>query len=113
MTHRLDKLNRYSVGWVAYFGLADFPRVFVEIDEWTRRRLRQAQWRQWKTAPNRATNLRRLGIKEKTLGVQGLGGMRHGRTSKIAPLELGMNKASWEAQGYKPFKGSWSRQKSA
>ncbi|QIY76689.2 group II intron reverse transcriptase/maturase [Streptomyces sp. RLB1-33] len=113
MAHRLDKLNRFSVGWVAYFGLADSPKVFVEIDEWTRRRLRQAQWRQWKTARNRATNLRRLGIEEKMLGVLGLGGTRHWRTSKIAPLELGMNKAYWEAQGYKPFKGSWSRQKSA
>ncbi|GAA3482775.1 group II intron maturase-specific domain-containing protein [Streptomyces yanii] len=113
MAHRLDKLNRFSAGWVAYFGLADSPKVFDEIDMWTRRRLRQAQWRQWKTARNRATNLRNLGIEEKMLGSEGLGGTRHWRTSKIAPLELGLNSAYWEARGYRPFKGSWSRRRPA
>ncbi|MFD0502173.1 group II intron maturase-specific domain-containing protein [Streptomyces chiangmaiensis] len=43
MAHRMDKLSRFSVGWVAYFGLADTQRAFGEIDTWVRRRLRQVQ----------------------------------------------------------------------
>lgn len=35
MAHRMDKLNRFSVGWVAYFGLADTQRAFGEIDRWS------------------------------------------------------------------------------
>ncbi|MFD7056433.1 group II intron maturase-specific domain-containing protein [Streptomyces mirabilis] len=109
MAHRMDKLNKFSVGWVAYFGLAGSPKVFGEIDEWTRRRLRQAQWRQWKTAANREKNPRRAGLDEKLISPDGLGGTRHWRTSKVKSLEMGLNNAYWESQGYKSFKGSWSR----
>jgi RNA-directed DNA polymerase len=33
-------LRRYLLGWKAYFGLAETPSVFAEIDGWVRRRLR-------------------------------------------------------------------------
>jgi RNA-directed DNA polymerase len=113
MAHRLDKLNKFSVGWVAYFGLADSPGVFEKIDTWVRRRLRQAQWVQWRSPKNRMRMLQRLGY-EFADGEPGLSGRkRPWRTSMVTPLAIAMKNSYWEAQGYKPFKGSWSRQKTA
>ena len=42
------ELRSYLVGWKNYFRLADTPRVFRELDEWIRRRLRALQLKQWK-----------------------------------------------------------------
>lgn len=58
----LEELRRFTDGWVAYFWRARTPSVFQQIDEWTRRRLRCYQWKQWKTPRNRAQNLVKEGI---------------------------------------------------
>jgi group II intron reverse transcriptase/maturase len=41
-------LRSYLVGWKNYFRLADTPKVFLELDEWIRHRLRAIQLKQWK-----------------------------------------------------------------
>jgi len=41
-------LRSYLLGWKSYFRLADTPRVFRELDEWIRHRLRAIQLKQWK-----------------------------------------------------------------
>jgi RNA-directed DNA polymerase len=41
-------LRSYLLGWRAYFRLADTPKVFRELDEWIRHRLRAIQLKQWK-----------------------------------------------------------------
>lgn len=113
MTHRMDKLNRFSVGWMAYFGLSDSPRVFEEIDHWVRRRLRQVRWVEWKTSRNRNSMVQKLGYEfgdqEKRIASR----KRYWRASHLKPLEIAMPNAYWDAQGYKSFKGSWSRLKTA
>ena len=40
MAMRISELNRYLLGWLAYFALAETPSKFAELDEWLRRRLR-------------------------------------------------------------------------
>ena len=35
-----EELRRYVLGWKAYFGLADTPGVFRDLDQWIHRRLR-------------------------------------------------------------------------
>ena len=35
-------------GWKAYFRLAQTPRVFRELDEWLRHRLRALQLKHWR-----------------------------------------------------------------
>ena len=63
MEQRIDELNRYTVGWMAYFALADTPTVFQRLDGWLRRRLRQVRWKEWKRARKaRLRNLRAAGI---------------------------------------------------
>ena len=38
----------YLLGWKAYFGLSQTPRVWRELDEWLRHRLRAIQLKHWK-----------------------------------------------------------------
>ena len=44
----IGELRGYLVGWKGYFQLADTPRVFSELDEWIRHRLRAILLKQWK-----------------------------------------------------------------
>ena len=48
MSQVVEKLRPYLLGWKSYFGLAQTPRVWRELDEWLRHRLRAIQLRHWK-----------------------------------------------------------------
>ena len=52
MERRIFEINRFTVGWTAYFALADTPSVFGKLDSWLRRRLRQVRWKEWKRVPH-------------------------------------------------------------
>ena len=47
-TQVAERLGVFVRGWKAYFGLAQTPRVWRELDEWMRHRLRAIQLKQWK-----------------------------------------------------------------
>jgi len=64
MERRIEEINRFTVGWTAYYRLADTHTVFEELDEWLRRRLRQVRWKEWKRPRTRRRNLRALDINE-------------------------------------------------
>lgn len=49
-------------GWVSYFRLADMKKLLREVDEWMRRRIRMAYWKQWKRVRTRFRMLQRCGI---------------------------------------------------
>jgi len=55
------KLKQYVNGWKAYFKLADTPRVWRELDEWMRHRLRAMQLKQWKQGRTMYRELTKLG----------------------------------------------------
>lgn len=59
---RKEKLKAFIRGWVNYFKLADMQKLLLRIDEWYRRRLRMAIWKQWKRIRTRLRNLIKLGI---------------------------------------------------
>lgn len=48
MEQVVEKLRPYLLGWKAYFGLAQTPKVWRELDEWLRHRLRAIQLYQWR-----------------------------------------------------------------
>ena len=82
MERRIEEINRFTVGWTAYFRLADTPSPFEELDEWLRRRLRQVRWKEWKRVRTRRRNLRALGISETQrppMGVLAQGLLAHRR----------------------------------
>jgi len=48
ITSVIAELRGYLVGWKNYFQLADTPRIFGDLDEWIRHRLRAIHLKQWK-----------------------------------------------------------------
>jgi RNA-directed DNA polymerase len=57
-----EELTRYLRGWIGYFGNCETPSVLRSLEEWTRRRLRSAIWKQWKRGRTRFTELRKRGV---------------------------------------------------
>ena len=64
MAQVVEKLRPYVLGWKAYFGMAQTPRVWRELDEWVRHRLRAIQLKHWKRPRAIYRELKALGAKE-------------------------------------------------
>lgn len=61
----IERLRPYVMGWKAYFGLAQTPRVLNDLDKWIRHRLRAIQLKQWRRGPTIYRELLRLGAPPK------------------------------------------------
>ena len=57
-------MRGYLLGWKAYFRLATTKRIFSDLDQWIRHRLRTLQLKQWKRGTTTYRELRRLGAPE-------------------------------------------------
>ena len=66
MAQVVQGLRPYLLGWKAYFGLAQTPKVWRELDEWLRHRLRAIQLKQWKCGPTMFRELCALGASPAT-----------------------------------------------
>ncbi len=64
MAEVIDKLKPYLLGWKAYFGLAQTPKVWRTLDEWLRHRLRAIQLKHWKRGSTIYRELINLGAAE-------------------------------------------------
>jgi group II intron reverse transcriptase/maturase len=58
------ELRSYLIGWRAYFRLADTPRIFRQLDEWIRHRLRAIHLKHWKRGRTIYRELRSRGISD-------------------------------------------------
>lgn len=56
------KLKQIITGWVNYFKMAKMKAKLRVLDEWLRRRVRMAYWKQWKKIKTKYVNLKKLGI---------------------------------------------------
>ncbi len=57
-----EELARYLRGWIGYFGKCETPSVLQGLEQWFRRRLRSAIWKQWKRGSVRFAELRKRGV---------------------------------------------------
>ena len=64
MAQVIDKLRPYLLGWKAYFGLAQTPKIWRTLDEWLRHRLRAIQLKHWKRGSTIYRELLNLGAAE-------------------------------------------------
>jgi len=64
MEQVVEKLRPYLLGWKAYFGLAQTPKVWRELDEWLRHRLRAIQLKHWKRSKTIYRELKALGASQ-------------------------------------------------
>ncbi len=71
-----SELSSYLRGWIGYFGKCQTPSVLTSLEQWLRRRLRSAIWKQWKRGSVRFAELRKRGV-DKSLAAK-TAGSAHG-----------------------------------
>lgn len=81
MQQVVDRLRLYLLGWKAYFGMAQTPRVWRELDEWLRHRLRATQLKHWKGGATIYRKLRALGASHDVAKQVAVNGRRWWRNS--------------------------------
>ena len=84
MAEVVGTLRRYMLGWKAYFGLAQTPRIWRELDEWLRHRLRAIQLKQWRRGRTIYRELLKLGASEKVALLVAANSRRWWRNSRMA-----------------------------
>ena len=113
MDRRIHAINRDTVGWTAYFVLADGERPFRDLDEWLRRRLRQVRWKEWKRPKTRARNLRGLGVEHRKAHEWAHSGKGHWRIAGSWILSTTPTNAYWTSHGLRGFLDPYHRLRDA
>lgn len=113
MGRRIREANRFTVGWTAYFALADTPRPFSDLDEWLRRRLRQIRWKEWKRYRTRRRNLAALGVPEQKAREWAASRKGYWRIGGSAPLQRALPNAYWRDLGLQGFIDPYRRLRDA
>src|SRR5271157_637320 len=95
----VTELTRYLQGWIGYFGKCQTPSVLASLEEWVRRRLRSAIWKQWKRGRVRFAELRKRGV-GKDLAAQ-TAGSAHGpwRLANSPALAIALPNAYFASLG--------------
>ncbi len=113
MGYRINALNRFVRGWMGYFRIAETPRVFSDLDEWYRRRLRQICWKQWKRPATRRRMLAHLGISPLSAIRWGNSSKAYWRIAGSAVLQRALPRSYWDRQGLTSLHTAWQRFRSA
>jgi RNA-directed DNA polymerase len=94
-----EELSRYLRGWIGYFGKCETPSVLRDLEQWFRRRLRSAIWKQWKRGSVRFAELRTRGV-GKDLAAQ-TAGSAHGpwRLANSPALNFALPNAYFDSLG--------------
>jgi RNA-directed DNA polymerase len=108
MKRRITEINRFTVGWTAYFSFADTPSPFIELDGWLRGRMRQARWKEWQRIRTRWSRLQALGMPDREArewAMTNKGSWRAARTF----LRRALPDAYWAEQGLTGFTDPYRR----
>jgi RNA-directed DNA polymerase len=79
----VEELRGYLSGWKQYYRLAETPRVFGQLDEWLRHRLRAIHLKHWKRGPTIYRELRRRGLSNVAAARVAANGRRWWRNSAM------------------------------
>jgi hypothetical protein len=109
MAARIAAVNRFILGWCAYYALAETPSVFAELDQWVRRRLRQCQWKQWKRVRTKARALVSLGINRGQAWKWANTRRGSWRVAGSAILQRALPIDHWRRLGFAGFSDSYGR----
>jgi RNA-directed DNA polymerase len=101
MEYRIERINRFITGWMAYFHVADTGNLAREVDKWLRRRLRQIRWKEWKTTAAKRHNLRIRGIAERNVRKWGGSSKGYWRVAGSQVLSVALPNAYCEHLGLK------------
>jgi group II intron reverse transcriptase/maturase len=109
MERRIHAINRFTVGWTAYYQLADGERPFSDLDEWLRRRLRQVRWKEWKRYRTRRRNLLALGMPERAAREWAASQKGPWRIAGSYILQRALPNAYWADHGLQGFTDPYRR----
>jgi RNA-directed DNA polymerase len=111
MPCRIDRLNKFILGWMAYFRLADLGRRLRDLDEWFRRRMRQIRWKEWKRYSARRRNLRKLGIPDRNAREWAASSKGYWRIAGSPVLQRALPNEHWDDLGLLGLRQTWHRLK--
>jgi RNA-directed DNA polymerase len=77
------ELRSYLTGWKSYFRLADTPRIFSDLDEWIRHRLRAIYLKHWNRGTTTFRELRARGLSKRGAATVASNGRRWWRNSAM------------------------------
>jgi RNA-directed DNA polymerase len=109
MAARLKELCTYLRGWINYFALAGPERLFGELDEWIRRRVRMCYWKQWKRPRTRIRKLLARGTLRKHALACGLSRKGPWRLSKTLGTHTGLTTKWLHDQGLLFIRDEWEK----
>jgi len=99
----IQEINKYTMGWMGYYRLANTPSVYEKLDSWIRRRLRQMTWKRWKRGTTRYKELVKLGV-PKWRAQEGAGGKSPWHMSKSPVINEALSNAYLRNSGLKSLK---------
>ena len=109
MERRIEEINRFTVGWTAYYSLSDAPGAFEQLDKWLRRRLRQVRWKQWKRVRTKRRKLIALGIPAGDAHKWACSRKGYWRISSSPILHVALPNAYWATLGLQGFAAPYHR----
>lgn len=99
MRERLKKLNAYLLGWVGYFGIAQTPSAFRDLDGWIRRRLRMCMLKQWKDCKTKYRNLVALGLSKEWAMRAAFSRKKYWGLANTMQVNAALSNVYWSKQG--------------
>ena len=107
MRYQLFKTSQFIRGWINYFGIANCYQLCVDLDNWIRRRVRMAYWRQWRKPRTKVRSLMKLGVRVKSAVACGITSKGPWRSSKTPGIQQALSNAFLRSQGLYPLCDGW------
>lgn len=107
MKYQLFKTSQYIRGWINYFGIANCYQICLDLDNWIRRRIRMAYWRQWRKPRTKVRNLLKLGVKVQSAVACGITSKGPWRSSKTPGINQALSNAFLKAEGLVSLRDGW------
>ena len=107
MKYQLFKISQFLRGWINYFGIANCYQLCVELDQWIRRRVRMAYWRQWPKTRAKVRSLMGLGVHVRSAVACGITSKGPWRSSKTPGIQQALSNAYLKSQGLYALRDGW------
>jgi len=98
---KVNKLNKYIMGWTVYFSIAKARSILRDLDGWIRRRLRMCLLEQWKKCRTKLRKLMKLGIPEDWAALIAYSRKKYWRLSNTPQAAKALRTKFWQEQGLK------------
>ena len=107
MRYQLFKTSQFIRGWINYFGIANCYQLCCDLDNWIRRRVRMAYWRQWRKPRTKVRNLMRLGVPIQAAVACGITSKGPWRSSKTPGINQALSNEFLRKAGLVTLRDGW------